>query len=170
MYNATLHPALSVRLSVRQSVGPLVCQSVGRSVHMFSFTFLFLFLKSLASLLLPKRSSDLKFGPCSPARDWGSRVSGLVYFDIVPILNNHFCCRFIWPSPHHQRHQEPTAVMTKIITRTTTTTTTTNDDNDDDNDGIDNVTQKPENFLHQTSGKRGMMTSGKFSICQIGKS
>ena len=43
---------------VRPSVGP-------------HFTF-FMFLRSLDSLLLPK------YGPCPPARDWGSRVSGLV--------------------------------------------------------------------------------------------
>ena len=58
---AALNPALLVRPSVRPS----------------HFTFLG-FLRSLASLLLPKRSSDLKYGPCPPARDWGSRVSGLV--------------------------------------------------------------------------------------------
>ena len=58
---ATLHLALSVRRSVRPS----------------HFTF-FGFLRSMASLLLPKWSSDLKYGPCPPARDWGSRVSGLV--------------------------------------------------------------------------------------------
>lgn len=32
----------------------------------------------MTSLLLPKWSSDLKYGPCPPARDFGSRVSGLV--------------------------------------------------------------------------------------------
>ena len=32
----------------------------------------------LAIPLLPKCSTDLKYGPCPPARDWGSRVSGLV--------------------------------------------------------------------------------------------
>ena len=58
---ATLHPALSVRLSVGPS----------------HFTF-FGFLQSMASLLLPKWSSDRKYSPCPPARDWGSRVSGLV--------------------------------------------------------------------------------------------
>ena len=31
-------------------------------------------------MLLPKCSGDLKYGPCPPARDWGSRVSGLVLF------------------------------------------------------------------------------------------
>ena len=48
---ATLQPALSVRPSVRRSVRPS------------HFTF-FGFLRSLASLLLPKWSSDLKYGPC----------------------------------------------------------------------------------------------------------
>ena len=32
----------------------------------------------LALLLLPKCSTDLNYGLCPPARDWGSRVSGLV--------------------------------------------------------------------------------------------
>ena len=62
----------SVGPSVRRPVGP----SVGPSVR---HTLLFLgFLGFLASLLLPKWSGDLNYGPCPPARDWGSRVSGLV--------------------------------------------------------------------------------------------
>ena len=32
----------------------------------------------MTSLLLPNCSGDLKYGPYPPARDWGSRVSGLV--------------------------------------------------------------------------------------------
>ena len=63
--DATLHPALSVR------------RSVGPSVRPSHFTFLGV-LRFLASLLLPKWWSDLNYGPCPPARDWGSRVSGLV--------------------------------------------------------------------------------------------
>ena len=59
--HATLHPALSVR--------PLVCRS-----H-FSF---FYESYSLTSLLQPKWSSDLKYGPCPPASNFGIRVSGLV--------------------------------------------------------------------------------------------
>ena len=60
---------------VRRSVGWSVSR-LGRLVgHNLLF---FTFLQSSASLLLPKRSSDLKYGPCPPARDWGSRVSGLV--------------------------------------------------------------------------------------------
>ena len=35
---------------------------------------------SLILLLLPKGSSDLKYGPCPPARDFGSRVSSLVLY------------------------------------------------------------------------------------------
>ena len=62
---ATLHPALSVRRSVRRSVRP---------PH---FTF-FGFLRFLALLLLPKWSGLLNYSPCPPARDWGSRISGLV--------------------------------------------------------------------------------------------
>ena len=55
--HATLQPAL-----------------VGRSV-MFDFFYDFI---SLTSLLLPKWSIDLKHGPCPPARDFGSCVSGLL--------------------------------------------------------------------------------------------
>ena len=65
---ATLQSALSVRWSVRRSVRP--------SVRPSYFTFLG-FLRSLASLLLPKWSSDLKYGLRPPARDWASCVSGL---------------------------------------------------------------------------------------------
>ena len=38
-----------------------------------------MFLRSFASMLLPKCSGDLKYGPCPPTRDWGSCVSGLVF-------------------------------------------------------------------------------------------
>ena len=59
---ATLHPALSVS------------RLVGWSVTLYFFNdFIF-----STSLFLPKRSVDLKYGPCPPARDFGSRVSGLV--------------------------------------------------------------------------------------------
>ena len=63
--HATLQPALSVRLSVGWSIG--------RSRFTFFYDFI-----SLTSLLLPKWSGDLKYDPCPPARDFGSRVSGLV--------------------------------------------------------------------------------------------
>jgi len=75
---ATLQPALSVRPSVRRSVGPSVGPSVRRSVRPSHFTFSAL-MGVLALLLLPKCSTDLDYGPCPPARDWGSRVSGLVF-------------------------------------------------------------------------------------------
>ena len=61
--HATLQPALSVR------------PSVGRSRFIFFYDFI-----SLTSLLLPKWSSDLRYGPCPLARNFGSRVSGLVLF------------------------------------------------------------------------------------------
>ena len=32
-------------------------------------------------------SSDIKYGPCPPARDWDSRVSGLVFRQ-----TENFCC------------------------------------------------------------------------------
>ena len=50
---------------------------VGPSVRHTSFSG---FLRFMASPLMPKWSSDLKYGPCPPARDWGSRVSGLVKY------------------------------------------------------------------------------------------
>ena len=53
-----------------------LCLLVGRSVTLYSFMFF-----SVTSLLLPKWSSDLKYGPCPPARDFGSRVSCLVSCD-----------------------------------------------------------------------------------------
>ena len=49
--------------------GPLVSPS--------HFTYL-AFIVFLALLLLPKYSTDPNYGPCPPARDWGSCVSNLV--------------------------------------------------------------------------------------------
>ena len=51
---------------------------VGRSVGLLVTLYFFYDFCLWISLLLPKWSSDLKYGPCPPARDWGSRVSGLV--------------------------------------------------------------------------------------------
>ena len=66
----------------------LLCPSVGRSV---SLVLLHDFI-SLTSLLLPKWSIDLKYGPCPPARDFGSRVCGLVelqaFFALRPFPNH----------------------------------------------------------------------------------
>ena len=64
--DTTLHPALSI------------CRSVGQSVSWSHFTLSYDFY-FWTSLHLPKWSSDLKYGPCPPARDLGSRVSGLVF-------------------------------------------------------------------------------------------
>ena len=58
-----------------QLVCPLVGPSVNPSIRFYSWYFL----RFLASLFPPKFSSDLKYGPCTLARDWGSRVSGLVH-------------------------------------------------------------------------------------------
>ena len=53
----------------------------------------------LALLLLPKCSADLNYGPCPPARDWGSRVSGLVF--ISPHVDLYLLINFTWlPSNH----------------------------------------------------------------------
>ena len=59
-----------------------LCLSVGRSVGWSHFIFFYDFM-TLTSRLLPKWSGDLKYGPCLPARDFGSRVSGLVYISIT---------------------------------------------------------------------------------------
>ena len=54
---------------------PSVHWLVGQSY--LSFLSFYIYLRSLASPLPPKYSSDLKFGPCLSAHDWGSRVCGL---------------------------------------------------------------------------------------------
>ena len=56
-------------------VGPSIGPSVHLSVCHTTFSALMGF---LALLLLPKCSADPNYGPCPPARDWGSRVSDLV--------------------------------------------------------------------------------------------
>ena len=66
-------------LQLALSVGWLVC-------HVLLF-FMILFFDPL---LLPKWSSDLKYGPCPPTRDLGSRVSGLVLFIYSFIIIFHF--------------------------------------------------------------------------------
>ena len=65
-----VHATLQSAFSVGRSVG----WSVGWSVTLYFF---YDFI-SLTSLLLPKWSGNLKYGPCPPTRDFGSRVSGLV--------------------------------------------------------------------------------------------
>ena len=54
-----------------------LCPSVGRT-HLTFFYVSY----SVMSLLLRKWSSDLKYGPCPPARDFGSRVSSLVFLKL----------------------------------------------------------------------------------------
>ena len=74
--DAITHPYERLCPPVRPSVHPSVRRSVSPSVHPSVFTLYFFgFLRSLASLLLPKWLGDLKHSPCPPARDWGSRVS-----------------------------------------------------------------------------------------------
>ena len=71
----TFHRSLSLFLSrvLRDTTPRFVRRSVGWSHVTFFYDFYL-----WTSLLLPKWSSDLKYGPCSPARDFGSRVYGLV--------------------------------------------------------------------------------------------
>ena len=61
---ATLHPALSIR------------PSIGRLVTFYFFYDFYFF----TSLLLPKWSSDLKYGSCPPACDWSSLVDFQIGF------------------------------------------------------------------------------------------
>ena len=70
----TLYSFLVACYATLQSTPHFVGPSLVRLSH---FTFL-VFLRSMASLLLPKWSSDLKYGPCPPVRNWGGRVSSLV--------------------------------------------------------------------------------------------
>ena len=51
---------------------------------------------SMTSLLLTKWSSDLKYSPCPPARNWGSRVSSLVLYKSQ--LNPSRGCQENWIS------------------------------------------------------------------------
>ena len=62
----------------------LLKQGTGTADHLLPLGCYHLFYDfiSLTSLLLPKLSGDLKYGPCPLARDFGSRVSGLVYHNI----------------------------------------------------------------------------------------
>ena len=46
-------------------------------------SFFYVILRSLAFLLLPKCSADLKYDPCPPAHDLGSRIPGLFLSDNV---------------------------------------------------------------------------------------
>ena len=63
---AYLHPALSIGRSESVSL---------------SFTFYFFYEScNMTSLPLPKWPCGLKYGPCPPAHDWSSDVSGLVCF------------------------------------------------------------------------------------------
>ena len=62
---------------------------------------------SLMTLLLPKCSSDLKYGPCLPACDWGSRESGFVVK-----------CLHVWPQVyfHDEVSQCKLAKTTILLT------------------------------------------------------
>ena len=65
---------MDTRLPFAESVGMSVGPSVG---HIFELQLVY------ALLLLPTWSGDLKYGPCPPARDFGSRVSGLVHLEMT---------------------------------------------------------------------------------------
>ena len=78
----------------------LLCPSVRLSVGWCHFTFFYDFYIS-TSTLLTKWSSDLKYRPSPPARNWGSRVSGLVFskylfLAIIDKTVNHKINPFLW--------------------------------------------------------------------------
>ena len=79
---ATLHLALYVC--------PSVSRLVGLSVISSSFFF--------TLLLLPKCSTDLKYGPCPAAHNWVSRVSGLVVFtrSFLQVISQSFFGNIWW--------------------------------------------------------------------------
>ena len=114
---AILHPALSVRWSVHPSVGP----SVGPSHFTFSALMGF-----FALLLLPKCSIDLNYGPCPPARDWGSRVSGLVLvlfclskkYSILSMSNHIIPDRVELKTAFYHAHKRGKCVVAYINGRT----------------------------------------------------
>ena len=78
---------------LRDSTSRFICPSDSPSRLTF-----FMFLRSFTSLLLPKCSGDYKHCPCLylPARNWGSRVSGLIFTEAKVPLSPPFCC-FIFP-------------------------------------------------------------------------
>ena len=83
---------------LRDSTPRFVGPSVRRSVRPSHYTF-FGFLGFFASLLLSKWSGDHNYGPCPPARDWGSRVSGLVFF--ASLIDKHHRGECNGSSPKH---------------------------------------------------------------------
>ena len=62
---------------LRGSAPHFICPSDGSLVDPPRFTFS-MFLRSLASLLLPKRYGDLKYGASPPARNWVAVNQALV--------------------------------------------------------------------------------------------
>ena len=70
---------------LRDSTPRFVRRSIGWSV---GHTLLFYVFYSSTILLLPKCSGELKYGPCPPAHDWGSRVSSLVNCLTVDIITD----------------------------------------------------------------------------------
>ena len=67
-----------------------LCPSVRRLVGHVLVFYDFI---SLTPLRLPKWSYKLKYGPCPPTRDFGGRVSGLVFF----IAGNYGPEAATWP-------------------------------------------------------------------------
>merc|ERR1739847_116229 len=90
----------SVRPSIHPSIRPSVRPSMSPSVHPYvrqsQFTFsTFMFLRSFASLLLPKCSSDLKYAPAYP------HATGVAVYPVQfsMLFNVKFCVfHYFWVS------------------------------------------------------------------------
>ena len=73
----------------------------------------------MTSLLLPNWSSDLKYGPCPPARDLGSRVFGLVYLAEIANISLYSTNR-----AHVSEHRPNTVINSLHSTNTAIVTLT----------------------------------------------
>ena len=82
---------------LRDSTPRFVCLSIGWLVN--GHTLLLYDFYSLTALLRPERFNDLRYGPCPPARDWGSRVSGILFFLCQELRSDFEPFRF--ESPKH---------------------------------------------------------------------
>ena len=78
MRNACKFKGLIFSRVLRDSSPRFVRWSVDSLVTLYFFYVFY----SFTILLLPKCPGDLKYDPYPPARDWGSRVSGLV--NLIP--------------------------------------------------------------------------------------
>ena len=72
-----MHPTLRMHATLREHATLNPALSVHRLVNLSNFFIDFIHFIFLTLLLLPRRSGDLKYSPCLPARAWGSRYPAL---------------------------------------------------------------------------------------------